>query len=323
MRPLVLSAALKQPILQLDRGEDWRTQFSTVLLGDAVVLLYVRYMLTAHAAGFLLADGPETTLGLPASLIDAAYRELVENAYLALQSEVSGAPAVNPILQTDELLRRAGQRLMAWVAGIGIPVEAEDGLGYGPADGARLYQAMTNIAMLSYEGGGASGTVLFCDPNWADGGGPIYEDGEEIVADVVEFLTPIPIWEEQRVRTLVETSTEDLRLLADVFGVRGLGRIKRTDVAHSLFEVVFTKGAQWELRRGKKPVMSVSHGYPSLPVERFPRASFDEGMDRVFGDLGGQTGLPAGYPGGRHGPEARDHRSHLYPRPEGGWEAYA
>ena len=201
------------------------------------------------------------------SLIDAAMTEFLSDCARALSMDEpgSGLDVVNR--HPEEILRRAGLRLMATPAWAVRTFEGIHG----------LFPNLNAIAWLRYEGTVATG--------WID---IVRRDAAHCARDLI-LAAPVSLRRHRHVRKLLSMTSDGVHLLCDGESVFATGRILASydPKEETAFEVRFSGAGVWELRHGGLPLMWVRNGVPQLPRALLALSDFTEKYGRVL------SGTPA------------------------------
>ncbi|HEV2246171.1 MAG TPA: diadenylate cyclase [Terriglobia bacterium] len=164
--------------------------------------------------------------------------------------------------ETDEILRKAGSRLME------APVFA----GGGVQGLYMLFDSCNYIASLTYESAASFGEML------------IAQSGHENIQPTLTLVKPIALNEHRAIRKLLEISRSGDAILTDGDAVTGFGRLCGTydQSGADLLKVRFTGHHKWELLHAEHKLMRVAYGNPALPLPPLNEASFIEDAERLF-----------------------------------------
>ena len=199
---------------------------------------------------------------VPPSLLEAAVDLFLWQCRRALhvphpenQDELNG-------LETGEILRRAGARLME------APVFATGGI-----EGLyALFDSCNYIASLTYESASSFGEML------------IARGGHENIQPTLTLAKPIALSQHRAIRKLLEISRSGDAILTDGGSVTGFGRLCGTyDQSRAdLLKVRFIGHHKWELLHAEHKLMRVAYGNPALPLPPLSEASFIADAERIF-----------------------------------------
>ena len=193
--------------------------------------------------------------GEPVSLLGSAIAELLHDGATHLaRHRPYGSDAGT---WSQELLRRAAASLM-------------DEAGWGGAS-YQLFDALTAVAALNYEGKGSSGELLLL---------PVGSDGLD---EGLALGQPVPISDHPSFRKLVAASSATQRLACDTETVH---TICVPDSVDARGKVRFRPGAQWEFTVEGRPLFRLQGGIVRLPHEPLARGQLRTRMTEVFGEAG-------------------------------------
>jgi hypothetical protein len=164
--------------------------------------------------------------------------------------------------QTDEILARAGDRLMEAPVFAGRGIE---GL-YG------LFKACNFISSLTYERATSIGEMLIAR-----------KDHPNIQATVT-LEKPLSLRQHRAVRKLLEISSVGDAILTDGASVTGFGKFfgNYDESKADLLRVRFTGHHKWELCHSDHKLMRVSYGKPALPLPPLSQQRFTSDLERIF-----------------------------------------
>ncbi|WP_179865161.1 diadenylate cyclase [Priestia megaterium] len=182
-------------------------------------------------------------------------------------------------LSYDQLLRRAGKgivlNLVNDVVRETLSPQQQIGrmFGQGTNYNINLYETLTIISSLKYEGSESGGKIIFCNENHLS------------IETIIKLKNNINIDDYGCVRKLLETSRDQLYLLCNGYHIYGLGKFKdiKVDEKKKLFSVEFIKNFHWDLHdiRNEK-IMSVKYGEPALPKEKISIEEFSSVFETLF-----------------------------------------
>jgi hypothetical protein len=198
---------------------------------------------------------------VPASLIEAVARQFLMDCNSSLHVPQPEKVADLESASVDEILARAGVRLME------APVYAGSGL-----EIHGLFKACEFISSLTYEKSVPTGEMI------------IARKGHSNVKATVTLEKPIDIDSYRAIRKLLEISSAGDAILTDGSAVTGFGRLvgqyKETDA--DLMVVRFLGHQKWELCHGKQILMRVLYGKPTLPLPPLNPFSYTADFERIF-----------------------------------------
>ena len=177
---------------------------------------------------------------------------------------LSGIPAA--------LFRRAARELMKQPG----HYIADSDVGHRLVDS--LYTHISEVSRLTYEKNRSTGFLVFKKKKIG-------------VSEAVEFDPVVPMRDHRRFRKLLETSNDDLALLADeaaVYANQTLESLNFTKESESSslpeghYAIEFKGGHEWDLCFGNQALMSVIQDRPRLPRRRLEEDKFKEKVDSVF-----------------------------------------
>ena len=196
------------------------------------------------------------------SLIDSAMYEFLDEISRYLSIPDAGQDFLKK-LDLEAVRRIAGQNFI-WTAAAHI---------FETMELQRVFHACNTIASLKYEGIEGFGQLLII---------PSTHPGLEVV---IRFTLLIPISDFRAVRKVLQICADDLHLLFDNGALYGLGKVKENNDSNEkndVFAIQFLKHNVWRFTNGKKPLMVVTNGTPSLPYEYFNRQELKTRIERTF-----------------------------------------
>ncbi len=201
---------------------------------------------------------------VPASLIQAAARQFLRDCNTSLYVPQPEKVADLESASVDEILARAGDRLME------APVYAG-----GSRNVHGLFKACEFISSLTYEKSVPTGEMI------------IARKGHSNVKTTVTLETPIDIESYQAIRKLLEISSAGDAILTDGSGVTGFGRLvgQYNEADADLMMVRFLGHRKWELCHCKQILMRVLYGKPALPLPPLNPFRFTADFERIFRDI--------------------------------------
>lgn len=194
----------------------------------------------------------------PVSFLDAVVECLLEDATSRLAAKEPGRSVPESRTDVPAMLRRAGGRFCQAIT-----------LATGDIFFQDIFDALSVISSLHYEGKGIAGEILFTSPSSNE------------VSVAVRFDEPVPMSQQRLCRKVIEMSGEGLSCLCQGSeGIRGLASSK--DKAKDMLRVVFTGHYQWDLYLGETLLMKVAFGVPKLPIPPLGAEKFNSTVRRVF-----------------------------------------
>ncbi len=204
----------------------------------------------------------EDRYGVPVSIVDATAREFLHDCARSLYVPDPETVAEFEGSRAEEILRKAGNRLME------VPNFAAKSWGglYG------LFNACNYIASLSYEGAESVGGMI------------VAKAGHPNVSTTIQLSTPIRLQKYRAIRKLLEITTTGESILTDGEFVTGFGRMcGEYDPSRSdLFLVRFSGHHKWEVLHDDNPMMVVKHEVPRMPSPPLNEASFVSSCGILF-----------------------------------------
>jgi len=165
-------------------------------------------------------------------------------------------------LKTDEILRRAGDRLME------APIFAGGGIEgiYG------LFNACNYISSLTYERANSIGEMI------------IAREGHPNIQTTLTLGKPLALSQHRAVRKLLEISSVGDAILTNGASVTGFGKFfgNYDESKADLLRVRFTGHHKWELCHSDHKLMRVSYGKPALPLPPLNQQRFTADLERIF-----------------------------------------
>ncbi|MGZ4604791.1 MAG: diadenylate cyclase [Blastococcus sp.] len=195
------------------------------------------------------------------SLQEAVIRELLASASFAMS--ISDEPQGLRYDEREELARRAASRFVRQLV-------------YFKGDfmGSGLGSAMNLVAAQPYEGRTGVGTMLMA--------------AERDYCLELTFENPIDLGQTRALRKALEMTDTRLHLVTNGSVAFGLGTLAAgyDPKSESAFFLRVIGRGSWELEHAGMPLMVVNDGQASVPRERLARSTFDDAVDRLFGDDG-------------------------------------
>lgn len=204
----------------------------------------------------------DESLQVPKSLVESAV-----NLFLRACRKSLNVPNPESVekwdgQETDEMLRKAGDRLMEApvLAGGGVWMLYE------------LFNACNYIASLTYERATSIGEML------------IATSGHLNIQTTLTLAKPVSLSEHRAVRKLLEISSAGDAILTDGSSVRGFGKfVGNYDQSKAdLFKVIFIGHHKWELCHADHKLMRVTFGKPALPLPPLNIHMFTADLERIF-----------------------------------------
>lgn len=170
------------------------------------------------------------------------------------------------------IFRRAARELMKQ------PVYHTGASNVGNYLADRLYTDISEVSRLTYENSESTGLVVFKERKAGGSYG-------------VKFDPTVPMLNHRRFRKLLETSNDNLVLLADegvVYVNQTLESLNSTKESESSnipeghYAIDFKGGHEWDLCFGNQALMSVIQDRPRLPRRRLEEGEFKEKVGSVF-----------------------------------------
>jgi hypothetical protein len=203
------------------------------------------------------------------SFIEAVIIEFLAECRIALREPNAGENLCVVKATSDELRRRGGKRFIRSIAWRAFDKDASSLAGLGHVE--QLWDAMTSVAAMKYEGGDAGGHFVVC------------QDSNSAIAFTIRLKSAVGLREERRIRKLLELSRGELALILTDAGVAGLGRIDDTDTnPASLFHIDVLAHHVWRLRFAKTVLCEFRYGLPGIPRPRLNFEDFSELCARVL-----------------------------------------
>lgn len=172
-------------------------------------------------------------------------------------------------LRTEEILRRAGGRLME------APVLAAGGIEglYG------LFDACNYIASLNYEGAASSGGMI------------IAREDHPNLSIVLRLTKPVRLGEHRAIRKLLQVSSSGDFLVSNGSQVIAIGKTTgHYDQSRSdLLRILFTGHHKWELLHETHKLMEVRYGLPRMPLPALSEARFYSTCEILFSEANRQA----------------------------------
>jgi len=199
---------------------------------------------------------------LPASLTEAVTKLFLQEACASFYVPDPENVADYDGLKTDEILARAGDRLMEAPVFAGRGIE---GL-YG------LFKACNFISSLTYERATSIGEMF------------IARKGHPNIQATVTLEKPLSLRQHRAVRKLLEISSVGDAILTDGASVTGFGKFfgNYDESKADLLRVRFTGHHKWELCHSDHKLMRVSYGKPALPLPPLNEQRFKADLERIF-----------------------------------------
>jgi hypothetical protein len=204
----------------------------------------------------------DESLQVPKSLVESAV-----NVFLQACRKSLNVPNPESVEKwdgpdTDEMLRKAGARLM----------EAPVLSGGGVWMLYELFNACNYIASLTYERATSIGEIL------------IARSGHQNIQPTFTLAKPVALSEHRAVRKLLEISSAKHAILTDGSSVTGFGKfVGNYDQSKAdLFKVLFMGHHKWELCHADQKLMRVTFGTPTLPLPSLNKHMFAADLERIF-----------------------------------------
>ena len=198
---------------------------------------------------------------VPTSLIDAAIAEFLERSTQELLKPDPGSDLFT--LDTEELLRSAGRRLMS-----GVVLRTDWSCAVGTE---QLFSACNSISSLRYEQSAATGSLLLA------------KEEHSAVTKTIRFSSSHALTNHRASRKLLELASDDLCLHSNseaIFGLADVGKYESE--MEDLFKVRVLGNHLWELSHADCPLMRVHYGLPSLPHPSFDEQKLRHDLPRIF-----------------------------------------
>lgn len=208
----------------------------------------------------------EDRYGVPISIVDAVAGEFLEECVKSLYVPDPENVAMFEGSRAEEILRKAGNRLME------LPNFATQSWGglYG------LFNACNYIASLSYEGAESVGGMI------------VAKVGHPNISTKIQLSKPIRLQKYRAIRKLLEITTTGESILTDGEFVTGFGSIFGVydPTGSDLFMVRFTGHHKWEVLHDDHSMMVVKHEVPRMPSPSLNRAEFISSCGILFPHIG-------------------------------------
>jgi hypothetical protein len=261
--------AVQAALLPYDREANVRSFAGAPTLVDGYYVVPVLQLPNAIFERFRplrepVSDGRYT--GIP-SLIHAAVQQVLSEAHDELLRPDPGRSLMGRSASPEEIVRRAASAFM-YTPGIAIGDKS-----YG---GRNLFERFNLISSLMYEGTEGTGRILLANP----------ESGAVDVA--LALAEPVPFHDPRWSRKVLQMASSETALVANCDNILGLGQVSRnTDpwATQNVFEVEFHDHYHWSLSCGHEVLLVSRYGAPSLPQERFSKASLVDTFQRLFPEV--------------------------------------
>lgn len=198
------------------------------------------------------------------SLIDATIDEFLSHSREELLKPDPGCGLSS--MDTGELLRSAGNRLMTDVVG-----RVDNGCIEGMHN---LFRACTTISSLRYEQSAGAGKILLAKKN------------HPAVEKKIEFASAARLTNYRAARKLLELAADDISLHSNSEEIFGISTIMDYEEdKEDLFEILILGHHHWELRHAGHAIMRVQYGLPYLPKLSFDEHKLRLDLPRLFKDI--------------------------------------
>ena len=207
-------------------------------------------------------------MAVPTSLLEAASRIFLQGCMRSLCVSEPENVAEWDGLETDEMLRHAGDRFMYAPVFAGGGVEGLGG----------LFDACNYIASLNYEGSASSGGMI------------VAREDHPNLSITLKLLKPVRLSEHRAIRKLLQVSSSGDFLVSDGAHVIGTGKTTgHYDQSKAdLLQIRFTGHHKWELLHENHKLMETLYGLPRIPLPSISEASFFSTCEVLFGDINRQ-----------------------------------
>lgn len=207
---------------------------------------------------------PHRTFKVPVSLTDAVMDEYLRDAAGELAKPDPGS---DPLAgkSADEILRAAGQRMMAGVAQRADTWDKQEGRE------TELFDVCNRIAATKYERAAGRGRLILAR-----------RDHPSVTA-AVDFREPVRLHNRRAARKLLELASRDMALHMNARDIWGLARLGGyTGGPEDLYEIRIVDHYQWELLHAGAVLMHARDGVPALPRPTVDHAKLRTDLRRIF-----------------------------------------
>jgi hypothetical protein len=245
-------------------GEFFFSGFTPVANYDVGVVLRLNhhYHVSHYRLPQLYAD---ERLQVPSSLVEAAVDLFLRSCRKSLNVPNPESVEEWDGPETEEMLRKAGDRLMEApvLAGGSVWMLYE------------LFNACNYIASLTYERATSIGEML------------IARSDHPNIQSTLTLAKPVSLREHRAVRKLLEISSAGGAIVTDGSSVTGFGKfVGNYDQSEAnLFKVLFIGHHKWELCHADHKLMRVSFGKPALPLPPLSQYRFAADLERIFKNI--------------------------------------
>ncbi|MEP7218363.1 MAG: diadenylate cyclase [Bacteroidota bacterium] len=203
----------------------------------------------------------DATAEISTSLIDATAREFLEGCVRILRLREPGAGLGVLELNSEELLRSAGNRLMTVPEWKGADLSLV----------GILYHACVGVAMMRYEGSETRGYVILSHSNHTH------------IEFIIRFAEPIRLYNRKVFRKLLESTSSKHSLIADAEHIHGFGHaaLSYDQNEETLFEIRFDAGGIWRLMHAGSTLMRVRYGQPELPTPKVSLVTINKSIRSI------------------------------------------
>ena len=204
-------------------------------------------------------------MAVPTSLLESAARVLLQEFRRSLFVPQPELVDCWGGMETEEMLRHAGDRFMYAPVFAGGGVEGLGG----------LFDACNYIASLNYEGAASSGGMIVARENHPN------------LSITLKLVKPVRLSEHRAIRKLLQVSSSGDFLVSDGAHVVGIGKtIGHYDQSKAnLLQIRFTGHHKWELFHENHKLMETRYGVPRIPLPPITGASFCSTCEILFGDI--------------------------------------
>lgn len=224
-----------------------------------IILILDKSVYQAHS--FLKNRDEESRMSFILSLIEAVKNQYLESHAEQLtvnKNDRSGGRTI----KTEELLREGSEQFLHTIAWAGRTITGIH----------RLFNACTQLSISRYEGNENNGQLLICD-----------KDNLSIEV-LTEIVSPFELIDYQKVRKMMQLSTDEVGVITDGEKVYGLGKIKDDyDVeSESVFSIIFRGIHCYDVHHSNDILLKMRFGLPYLSQEIISWSSFSATLRRVF-----------------------------------------